>query len=64
MGDFLLRAADAFGLENTHLVGPDVGTSASLFAAAAQPGRFRSLVVGTGGAAVPIQVGEPSMSVR
>src|SRR4029453_12839741 len=59
MGDFILRAADAFGLEHPHIVGPDVGTSASLFAAAAQPGRFPSLVVGTGGAAVPIQVGEP-----
>jgi pimeloyl-ACP methyl ester carboxylesterase len=59
MGDFIVRAADAFGLEHPHLVGPDVGTPASLFAAAAQPGRFLSLVVGTGGTAVPIQVGEP-----
>ena len=59
MGDFIIRAADAFGLEHPHVVGPDVGTPALLFAAAAQPARFRSLVVGTGGAAVPIQVGEP-----
>lgn len=57
MGDFIVRAADAFGLEHPHIVGPDVGTSAALFAAAAQPGRFLSLVVGTGGAAVPLQVG-------
>jgi pimeloyl-ACP methyl ester carboxylesterase len=57
MGDFILRAADAFGLEQPHIVGPDVGTSAALFAAAAQPGRFLSLVIGTGGAAVPIQLG-------
>jgi pimeloyl-ACP methyl ester carboxylesterase len=57
MGDFILRAADAFGLEHPHIVGPDVGTSAALFAAAAQPGRFASLVVGTGGAAVPLQLG-------
>jgi pimeloyl-ACP methyl ester carboxylesterase len=57
MGDFILRAADAFGLEHPHIVGPDVGTSAALFAAAAQPGRFLSLVIGTGGAAVPIQLG-------
>ena len=59
MGDFIVRAADAFGLEQPHLVGPDVGTSAALFAAAANPGRFPSLVVGTGGAAVPIQLGDP-----
>jgi pimeloyl-ACP methyl ester carboxylesterase len=59
MGEFIIRVADAFGLERLHLVGPDVGTSAALFSAAAQPGRFLSLVIGTGGAAVPIQLGEP-----
>jgi pimeloyl-ACP methyl ester carboxylesterase len=59
IGDFIVRAADAFGLEHPHIVGPDVGTPASLFAAAAQPGRFLSLVVGAGGTAVPIQLGEP-----
>jgi pimeloyl-ACP methyl ester carboxylesterase len=57
MGEFLVRAADAFGLEQPHVVGPDVGTGASLFAAALYPGRFRSLVVGTGGTAVPLQLG-------
>jgi pimeloyl-ACP methyl ester carboxylesterase len=46
-----------FGLEQPHVVGPDIGTSASLFAAARAPGRFRSLVIGTGGAAVPLQLG-------
>ncbi len=40
-------------------VGPDVGTPAALFAAAMQPGRFLSLGVGTGGTAVPIQLGDP-----
>jgi len=59
MGDFIVRAADAFGLEHSHIVGPDVGTPAALFAAAAQPGRFLSLVVGTGGSAFPLQLGEP-----
>jgi pimeloyl-ACP methyl ester carboxylesterase len=59
MGEFLVLAADAFGLEQPHLVGPDVGTAASLFAAARHPGRFRSLVVGTGGVAVPLQLGDP-----
>src|SRR5262249_4917432 len=59
MGKFIVRVADAFRLKHPHIVGPDVGTSAALFAAAAQPGRFLSLVVGTGGAAIPIQLGEP-----
>jgi pimeloyl-ACP methyl ester carboxylesterase len=57
MGEFIVRVADAFGLEQPHVVGPDVGTGASLFTAALYPGRFRSLVVGTGGAAVPLQLG-------
>src|SRR5262249_30171701 len=59
MGEFIVRAADAFGLEQPHVVAPDVGTSAALFAAAAHPGRFRSLVVGSGGVAVPVQLGDP-----
>src|SRR5262245_41511028 len=59
MRDFLVLVADAFGLERPHIVGPDVGTAAALFAAAAAPTRFLSLVIGTGGAAVPIQLGEP-----
>jgi pimeloyl-ACP methyl ester carboxylesterase len=57
MGDFVIRAADSFGLGNPHVVGPDVGTGAALFAAANYPGRLRSLVVGSGGAAYPIQLG-------
>jgi pimeloyl-ACP methyl ester carboxylesterase len=57
MGEFVVRVADAFGLEQPHVVGPDVGTGASLFAAALYPGRLRSLVVGTGGTAFPLQLG-------
>src|SRR5262249_48623184 len=38
MGEFIVRAADAFGLEHPHVVGPDVGTGAALFAAAVNPG--------------------------
>jgi pimeloyl-ACP methyl ester carboxylesterase len=57
MGEFILRAADAFGLDHPHVVGPDIGTAAALFAAALAPGRLRSLVVGSGGAAVPLQLG-------
>lgn len=57
MGEFVIRVADAFGLESPHVVGPDVGTGASLFAAAMYPGRLRSLVVGSGGAAFPLRLG-------
>jgi pimeloyl-ACP methyl ester carboxylesterase len=57
MGEFVIRAANAFGLDNPHVVGPDIGTAAALFAAADHPGRLRSLVVGSGGAAVPLQLG-------
>ena len=57
MGEFLIGVADAFGLEHPHVVGPDVGTGASLFAAALHPGRLRSLVVGSGATAVPLQLG-------
>ena len=57
MGEFILRLADEFGLEQPHVVAPDVGTAAALFAAAMAPGRLRSLVVGSGAAAVPLQLG-------
>ena len=57
MGEFVIRVADAFGLDNPHVIGPDIGTAAALFAAAVHPGRLRSLVVGSGGAAVPLQLG-------
>jgi pimeloyl-ACP methyl ester carboxylesterase len=56
MSEFVIRAADAFGLEHPHVIGPCAGTAAALFAAARYPGRLRSLVVGGGAAAVPIQL--------
>ena len=59
MGSFVNRLADEFELEQPHVVGPDIGTAAVLFAAAEAPGRLRSLVVGTGGVAVPIELGSP-----
>ena len=58
MGEFIIAAAHAFGLKHPHVVAPRTGTAAALFAAARHPGRFRSLVVGSGAAAVPLQVGE------
>jgi pimeloyl-ACP methyl ester carboxylesterase len=57
MGEFIVAAADAFGLVYPHVVAPDIGTAAALFAAARHPGRLRSLVVGSGAAAVPLQLG-------
>ena len=57
MGEFVIRVADAFGLDSPHVIGPDIGTGAALFAAALYPGRLRSLVVGSGGAAFPLQLG-------
>ena len=62
MGEFVVQLADAFGLEQPHAVGPDVGTAALLFAAASHPSRFRSLVVGTGATSFPLELGEPLAS--
>jgi pimeloyl-ACP methyl ester carboxylesterase len=54
MSEFIITAADAFGLEHPHLVAPGTGTPAALFAAWRRPGWLRSLVVGSGAAAVPL----------
>jgi pimeloyl-ACP methyl ester carboxylesterase len=62
MGEFLARLIAEAGLGPAHIVAPDVGTAAALFAAAAHPERIASATVGTGGAAVPIQLGEPLAS--
>ena len=59
MGEFIAQFIEEFGLKRPHAVGPDIGTSSLLFAAAKRPGLLRSLVVGGGTAAVPIQVGSP-----
>jgi pimeloyl-ACP methyl ester carboxylesterase len=57
MGDFVIRIADEFGLDNPHAVGPDIGTGALLFAAADNRGRLRSIVLGSGGASFPLELG-------
>jgi pimeloyl-ACP methyl ester carboxylesterase len=57
MGEFVIGLADVFGLASPHVIGPDIGTCASLFAAALHPGRLRSLIVGGGAAAIPLQLG-------
>jgi pimeloyl-ACP methyl ester carboxylesterase len=62
MGEFLAHVVEEAELGKPHVVAPDVGTSAALFAAAGYPDRFASVVVGTGGAAVPLDLGEPLKS--
>ena len=48
MGAILPQIMHSLGLTRVHGVGPDVGTSAFLFAAKDQPALFESLVVGSG----------------
>ena len=48
MGAILPQIMHALGLTRVHGVGPDVGTSAFLFAAKDQPDLFESLIVGSG----------------
>jgi len=62
MGQFLAQLISEADLGRPHIVAPDVGTAAALFAAAAHPERIASAIVGTGGASVPIQLGEPLAS--
>jgi pimeloyl-ACP methyl ester carboxylesterase len=62
MGGFLAELIAEADLGTPHIVAPDVGTSAALFAAAVHPERLASVIVGTGGAAVPIRLGEPLRS--
>jgi pimeloyl-ACP methyl ester carboxylesterase len=56
MGEFLSHFIAALELGRPHLVAPDVGASAALFLAARHPDAVRSMVVGGGGAAVPLDV--------
>jgi pimeloyl-ACP methyl ester carboxylesterase len=48
LGEFVIRIVEGFGLHQPHLVAPDVGTPACLFAAANHPGAFKSMVIGSG----------------
>src|SRR5882672_744028 len=56
MGEFIVKALDAFGLKSVHAVGLDVGSPSVLFAALARPELFRSLVVGAGATMYPLVV--------
>jgi pimeloyl-ACP methyl ester carboxylesterase len=56
MGEFLVRLIDEWGLGRPHVLGPDVGTGATLFAASLAPHALSSAVVGSGGSAYPLEV--------
>jgi pimeloyl-ACP methyl ester carboxylesterase len=56
MGAFLIRLIEQWEIESPHLFGPDVGTSAALFAAGQNPGRLRSVIVGSGATSFPLQI--------
>jgi pimeloyl-ACP methyl ester carboxylesterase len=62
MGEFLSQLIVEADLGRPHIVAPDVGTSAALFAAAGHPEQIAGVIVGTGGAAVPLELGEPLRS--
>ena len=62
MSGFLAQLVVEANLGRPHIVSPDVGTAAALFAASAHPERIKSVIVGEGGAAVPLQLGEPLAS--
>src|SRR5215510_1180956 len=62
MDGFLAQLIAEADLGRPHIVAPDIETSAALFAAAAHPERIASVIVGTGGTAVPLQLGEPLRS--
>lgn len=54
MGRFIIRFAEQLGLARLHAVGPDVGTSALLFAAAEKEDLFESIVCGAGATSVDL----------
>lgn len=56
MGEFIVKAIDAFGLSHVHAVGPDIGTPSLLFAAHVHARLFRSLVVRSGAATYPLVI--------
>ncbi|WP_084582878.1 alpha/beta fold hydrolase [Sphingomonas azotifigens] len=62
MGAYLPTLLDALGLDRVHAIVPDVGTLAALFAAAAYPDRFESIVGGSGGIAMPL-LGAPLQQI-
>ena len=58
MAAFILQTAAHFGISRMHAIGPDVGTSSLLLAAARKPELFESLVVGGGAANADLAAGQ------
>jgi pimeloyl-ACP methyl ester carboxylesterase len=56
MGRFLVDLIGAWELGRPHVVGPDVGTGATLFAASIDPSALTSAIVGSGATSVPLDV--------
>jgi pimeloyl-ACP methyl ester carboxylesterase len=46
MGDFIIKLLSYFGVDRVHVVAPDVGTPAVLFAALKKPDLFESAIIG------------------
>ena len=59
MGRFLVRLIEEWRLGAPHIVGPDVGCPATLFAAAESPSSLTSAIVGNGATSYPLEVGGP-----
>jgi pimeloyl-ACP methyl ester carboxylesterase len=59
MGRFLVRLIEEWELGAPHIVGPDVGCPATLFAAAESPSSLTSAIVGNGATSFPLEVGGP-----
>jgi pimeloyl-ACP methyl ester carboxylesterase len=57
MSEFLVRLLDEWDITDPHMACPGTGTPAALLAAAAHPGRIRSLIVGSSAAAYPLVIG-------
>jgi pimeloyl-ACP methyl ester carboxylesterase len=57
MGRFLVRLIDEWELRAPHILGPDVGGPAALFAAAESPSSLTSMVIGNGATSYPLEVG-------
>jgi pimeloyl-ACP methyl ester carboxylesterase len=56
MGRFLVRMIAEWELAPPHIIGPDVGGPAALFAAAESPSSLRSMVIGNGATSYPLKV--------
>ena len=57
MGNFLMSILKSLGISRTHVVAPDVGTLAVLFAASKESASFESLVLGGGALRVDLAAG-------